>query len=52
MLAGVSACELFAVIAEGLWYQAWLHPGLLRAMGWSLVANACSFGLGCVLQWA
>ncbi|MES3025971.1 MAG: hypothetical protein V4857_30690 [Pseudomonadota bacterium] len=46
---GVPMIETCVVVAEGLWLQAWLRAGLMRSLGWSLVANAASFLLGYLL---
>lgn len=42
----VSRAELFAVAVEGLYLYALHLADLRRAFGWSLLANASSFGLG------
>jgi hypothetical protein len=42
----VARAELFAVGVEGLYLYAFQLAGLRRAFGWSLLANASSFGLG------
>ncbi len=48
-VTGLWLIELCVVLIEALWYQAWLRVGTARALWWSLVANATSFGLGWLL---
>jgi hypothetical protein len=44
--AGLLIIETCIAAAEGLWLHAWLRAGLIRSLGWSLMANAASFLLG------
>ncbi len=46
---GVWGIEGAVVLAEALWYRAWLSGVFLRALGWSLAANSVSFATGWVL---
>lgn len=46
---GIWLIELGVVLVEGLWYQFWLRAGWAKSLGWSLLANAASFGAGWLL---
>lgn len=46
---GLLVIEACVVAVEALWLQAWLRAGLATSFGWSLLANAASFLLGCML---
>jgi len=46
---GIWLLESGVVLAEALWYQFWLRPGIARSLLWSLLANAISFGIGWLL---
>lgn len=48
-ILGLWLIECGVVLSEAIWYQFWLHPGFAKSMSWSLVANACSFGIGWLL---
>lgn len=44
----VALAEVFAVVVEALYMRA---EGVRYALGWSLAANAASFGLGIAILW-
>lgn len=43
---GLWVIEGCVVLAEAAWYRWWLGVGGLRALGWALLANVASLGLG------
>lgn len=43
---GLWVIEGIVAVLEAAWYRWWLGVGGLRALGWALLANAASLGLG------
>jgi hypothetical protein len=46
----MTAAESFAVVVEAAWIGLFGVRGVARCLGWSLLANGASFGLGMVCQ--
>lgn len=44
--SGIWMLEAAIVVIEAIWYRLWLAPRLMIALGWSLLANSASFGIG------
>jgi len=43
---GVPTIEIGVLLAEAFWYRLWLSTGIFQSLGWSLLSNAASFGIG------
>lgn len=47
--SGLWLIEAGVVLVEAFWYRCWLRVPLAVALGWSVLANAASLGIGWLL---
>jgi len=47
--SGLWLIESGVVLVEAVWYRSWLRAPLHVALGWSVLANAASLGIGWLL---